>query len=139
MNSRGDSTGVLSRQELLYLYLMVQRQPLHLGHIVAEYLRHQGLYGWISVLFFGPYIMRLIMGMGLLDAIRGDEKAIVPASLGIETMRLMGMVCRHRPGEYILITPALEIAERGEDATEGSQQVLEPQRKHTEAEAPPAA
>jgi len=40
VSGRGDSTGVLSRHELLYLHSMVQRVPLHHGHIVAEYLRH---------------------------------------------------------------------------------------------------
>ncbi len=39
VSGRGDSTGVLSRQELLYLYSMVQGVPIHLGHIVADYIR----------------------------------------------------------------------------------------------------
>jgi len=34
ISGRGDSTGVLNRQELLYLHSMVRRKPLHLGHIL---------------------------------------------------------------------------------------------------------
>lgn len=40
VNSHGDSIRVRSRQELLYIYSMVQSKPLQLGHIVARYLHH---------------------------------------------------------------------------------------------------
>lgn len=79
MNGRGNNTGVLSRQELFYLYLKVQSEPLHLRHILSEYLYHQGQYAKVRVIFLGPYITRLIMGMGLVDAIRGVEKIIIPS------------------------------------------------------------
>lgn len=80
---------------LLYLYSMVQNEPIHLGHIVAEYLRHQSQYAKIGVLFSGAYITRLIMGISLLDAIKGAAKTIVPALLGLETMSLMGTIMRY--------------------------------------------
>lgn len=84
---------------------MVLSEPLHLGHIIAEYLRHQGQYARVGVLFSGPYITRLIMGMGLLDAIRGIEKTIAPAPLGLETMRMMGMIRRYLDGVSVLNMP----------------------------------
>lgn len=40
VNGHGDSTCVLSRHELLYLYSMVQSIPIHLGHILVVYLQH---------------------------------------------------------------------------------------------------
>lgn len=89
VNGYGDSTKVLSRQALLYLYSIVHSEPLHLRHILVEYLRHQGEYARIGVIFSKPYITRLITGMGLLDVIRRAENIIVSSPLSIKTMRLM--------------------------------------------------
>lgn len=54
VNGHGDNTCVLNRQELLYLHSMVQIMPFYLGHIVAEYLRYQGQYSRIGVIFSWP-------------------------------------------------------------------------------------
>lgn len=35
-----DSTGVLSQLDLLYLNSMIQNKPLHLRHVMADYLFH---------------------------------------------------------------------------------------------------
>jgi len=105
VSGRGDNTGVLSRQELLYLYSMEHRVPLHMGHVVAEYLRHQGQYARVGAIFSGPYITRLIMGMGLVETIRGAERTMVPAPLSLETLRQMGLIQRRGDSGYIIVIP----------------------------------
>lgn len=85
VNGRGDCRGVLNRQELLYLYSMVRCQPIYLGNILVEYLHQEAQYAKVGVIFSRPYITKLIMGMGLLYAIQGAEKTIIPSPLGIQT------------------------------------------------------
>lgn len=70
---------------------MVQSELLHPGRIMTEYIRHFGQYARVRVIFSGSYITRLIMGIGLIDTIRGTEKIIVQSTLGLKTMRLMIM------------------------------------------------
>ncbi|KAH7659753.1 hypothetical protein IHE45_16G050900 [Dioscorea alata] len=132
ISGRGDSTGVLSRQELLYLYSMVESEPLHLGHIVADYIRHQGQYPRVGVIFAGPYITRLLIGLGLRDGVRGAEKTNVPVPLGTDTLRMMGMIRRGGSGTYTWIIPHTEQGE-------GSRVALEPPPQDTETEVPPTA
>lgn len=67
------------------------------------------------------------MVMGLLDAIRGAENIIVPSLLGLETMRLMGMIRKYRDRVYVMIIHLPEKAEGEGDAAEGSQPAFEPQ------------
>lgn len=97
-----------------------------MGHILLEYLLHQGQYARVGVLFSGLYITRLIMGMGLMDPIQGAEKIIVPSTLGLEDMRLMGMIKRYRDEVYVMITATPEIAKGEGNAGEGSQHAQEP-------------
>lgn len=47
--------------------------------------------------------MRLIRGMGLADQLQGQEIIGVTTTLGIDTLRLMGMVV-HR-GSRLILTP----------------------------------
>ncbi len=108
---------------------MVRGEPLHLGHAVASYLSHQGQYARVGVIFAGPFITRLAMGLGWMDAIRGVAKETVPAPLGIETLLMMGLVRRAGPGVYRLVPPQAAAAAA---AAEGSQAI--PQ---AEPEAPP--
>lgn len=84
-------------------------------------------YTWDISLLSGPYITRFIMGMGLLDAINGAEKIIVPSPLSLEMMPLMWMVRRYRDGVYVMIMPTPELAEVEDDASEGSQPALKQQ------------
>lgn len=63
------------------------------------------------------------MRMGLLDPIRGAKKAIIPSLLGIETMKLMGMVYRYELSTYVIIMPTPEMPEGEGDNVEGSQPV----------------
>lgn len=75
--------------------------------------------------------------MGLLDAISGANKMIIPVLLGIATMRLIGMVHRCWPEVYVLITHTSEIAEGGDNVAEGSQLLLVPQEEQIETKACP--
>lgn len=79
------------------------------------------------------------MGMGLMDAIIGAKKIIVPYHPGLETMRLMGIVRRYRNGIYVMILPPQEPAKGERDEAEGSQHAPQPQQRHMEIEAPLAA
>lgn len=77
--------------------------------------------------------------MGLLNAIRGPEKTIVPAPLGLEIMLMMGMIRWYKDGVYMLNMPPPEPVEIEGDVAEGPQPAQEPQPEHTEAKAPHAA
>jgi len=130
VSERGDSTGVLSRQDLLYLYSMVKSVPLHLGYVLAEYLRHQGQYARIGVIFAGPFITRLLIRMGFRDGLRRAEQTVTSAPITLETLRLMGMARRHRrDGIYILNMPQAH----GEE----SRPTLQLPSTETEAQASP--
>lgn len=81
------------------------------------------------MLFLGLYITRLIMGMGLLEVIREAKKTIIPCPLGLETIKLMGMVGRYRPSTYVMIMPQPEMAESEGDDGDGSQPTPQPQQE----------
>lgn len=87
-------------------------------------MKHQDQYARVGVLFSGPYITRLIIGIGVMDAIRGAEKIIISSPLGLETMRLMDMIRRYRDGVNVINMPPLEPVEGQRDATEGLQPAL---------------
>lgn len=99
----GDNTGLLSRLDLLYPHSMSKREPLYLGHVVANYLGYQSQYLWIGALFSRPYIAWLIHGMGLFEAIWMKEKIIIPTPLGLPTLQLMGVVRRTGIDGYTLV------------------------------------
>lgn len=64
---RDDSTRVLGQKELLFLYSMVERCPIHLGYMLVDFISYQGQHILLGEIFTGPYIMRWIKGMGLVD------------------------------------------------------------------------
>lgn len=84
MTGHGDGTGTLRQTDLLYLHSMIQREPFHLGYVVADYLRHQSEYLQIGALFAGPYITWLLFKMSLLRSMHG-EKISTPAPFGLVT------------------------------------------------------
>jgi len=109
---------------------MVKNVPLHLGYVLAEYLRHQGQYARVGVIFAGPFITRLLIGMGLRDSVRRAEQTVTPAPITLETLRLMGMARRHRRDRiYILNIPQAQ--------GEGSQPTLQLPSTETETQASP--
>lgn len=91
------------------------------------------------MIFSGVYITRLIIGIGMLDTIRGARKTIIMFPLGLEMMRLLGMVRRYIDGVYVMITLASEPAKGEGDAAEWSQPVPKPQLEQMETEAPTTA
>lgn len=75
---RLDLTGVGSLSDLLMLYNIFERYPLHLGYFFANMLAHQGYYVCLGAIFTGPYITRLIRGMGLIERTQGMQ-IVVPS------------------------------------------------------------
>lgn len=62
----------------------------------------------MEVLFFGPYITRLIRGIGLIKAIRGMKKVIVLTSLVLVILQVMGMVKKIGTSKYALMADLIE-------------------------------
>lgn len=74
----------------------------------------------VGVFFLGSYITGLIMGMGLLDVIRGAKKIIVLSPLSLQTMILRGMVRKYIDGIYVMIMHPPKLAEGERDEVGGS-------------------
>lgn len=53
--------------------------------------------------------------MGLIEAIQGGEKVIVPSPLNLETLRMMGMVKKDASGRYVLVVPSLDDSDKGDE------------------------
>lgn len=53
--------------------------------------------------------------MGLLEAIREEEKIIIPISLGLPTLRLMGVVQRTSIGGYALVETSFDVSGKDND------------------------
>lgn len=53
---RVDSTGVVGWQELYLLQSMVDCRSIHLGHVLADFLAHQGQHVRLRTIFTGPYV-----------------------------------------------------------------------------------
>ena len=101
---RADSTSVVTRSDLLLLYSIVERLPIHLGYIMADLISHQGHYPRLAKIFTGPYITRLIRGMGLIDRTQGMQVAGGTISLRLTTLCSMGLVSV-RNGVYFIVRP----------------------------------
>ncbi|WP_375706372.1 hypothetical protein, partial [Bartonella sp. CL2QHWL] len=71
VGGRSDSTGVVSRADLLMMYSILERYPIHLGHLFAELISHQATSTRLGAIFAGPYITRLIRGLGLIEHTQG--------------------------------------------------------------------
>lgn len=56
VTGKGDNTSVLSQLDLLYLFSMIQSEPIQLGYAVADYLHHYSQYLCVEELFVRPYI-----------------------------------------------------------------------------------
>ena len=92
IGGRSDSTGVVTRTDLLMLYSIVEHYPIHLGHLFGVLLAHQGTSIRLGSIFTGPYIMRMIRGLRLIELARGMRivGSIVP--LGMPTLLSIGIV-----------------------------------------------
>ena len=92
IGGRSDSTGVVTRTDLLMLYSIVERYPIHLGHLFATLIAHQGISIRLGSIFVGPYITRMIRGLGLIELTRGMKVVGSIAPLGMPTLLSIGMV-----------------------------------------------
>lgn len=63
---------------------------VHFGYKVVVSIAHQGTNPRISSLFVGPYITRLVKGMGILEGIGKMRMVGAVASISLETPRSMG-------------------------------------------------
>lgn len=66
---RKESIGVVRWLKLLFIYSQVECHPIHLGHILVDYIAHQGQYVCLSMIFAGPYLTCLIRVIGLMDGL----------------------------------------------------------------------
>lgn len=60
------------------------------------------------------------MDIGLLYTTRGAKKIILPSSLSLEMMWLMGIIRKYSPGVYGMTRPTPDPAEDDNDAAKGS-------------------
>lgn len=67
--------------------------------------------------------MRLIFGMGLLLAVLGEEKVVVPVPLGLVTLRLMGMVKKIGINGYALVDVLSNESEEEDDEPEDTSDI----------------
>lgn len=63
---------------------MVDRRPIHLGHVLPNFLAHQCQHVRLSAIFTGPFVTRLVQGMGLLEYLEGLLTVSTLAPLGNE-------------------------------------------------------
>ena len=119
VTSHGDITGVLGRLDLLYLHSMTS-EPVHLGYVVADYIRHQRQYRRMSVLFAGTSITHLIRGMGLIKVIHEIEKMSNMTPLSLASFRVMGVIRQRSTSGHALIMDSVEEFDKERDATEDS-------------------
>lgn len=49
------------------LYGILERYPLHMGHLIAEVLAHQWQFVSVGAIFAGLYSTWMIRGMGLIE------------------------------------------------------------------------
>ncbi|XP_039118260.1 uncharacterized protein LOC120254177 [Dioscorea cayenensis subsp. rotundata] len=96
LSGLGESSGVVSTRDILFLWSMVEGVPIHLGYAVAYLIWHQAQDPRVAVLFCGPYIMRLLRGLGVLTVTEEMQSVGGFVSLSMETLRAMGVVQRRQ-------------------------------------------
>ncbi|KAJ0962269.1 hypothetical protein J5N97_030097 [Dioscorea zingiberensis] len=97
-----DNTGKVTISDLFILYSIFERVPIHLGYVVADYLVHQGTHTRLKTITAGPYITRLIIGMGLEEKTEGMERLQLMIGLGMSTLFQMVLV-KHSGSRYTLV------------------------------------
>lgn len=89
---RGDSMGVMNIHDLYFLLSMATQEPIHIGHALACQLRHQPQDPRLTTIFLGPYIMRLELGLGMMDCCAGMRRLGDMQLLVVTTLRSMHMI-----------------------------------------------
>lgn len=72
--------------------------------MLAYYIAHKGQHVHLGAIFADPYIIKLILGMGLADRLQRKKIIDGMAYLGINTHNLTGTVVCH--GSRYVLTPA---------------------------------
>lgn len=75
------------RQELLFLYNLVECRPILLGYALANFTTHKGQHVSLGAIFVGPYIIRLTRGIGLVDLLQRQEVVSGTSLLGLDTLQ----------------------------------------------------
>lgn len=78
--------GMVLCTNLLMVYSILERYPLHMGHLFAEILSHKGKFIRLGAIFAGPYITRLIRGMRLMKRTQGMKVVDAITMLRILTL-----------------------------------------------------
>ena len=81
-----DSIGVVSARDILYLYSMVERITIHLGYEIVNFIKHHAHNLKVSVIFVGPYIMRLLRGLRVLAGTKDMQRVSATVPLSMETL-----------------------------------------------------
>ena len=105
ITGRRESTGVVSRRDLFYIYSMREKVAIHLGHAWAWYLNSQASRPRAGGVCCGPYITRLARNLGLFNRLPPLTIASKMKPIDMDTLRSMGMVERRQgPGgpTYVL-------------------------------------
>ena len=97
ISGRRESTGVVSRRDLFYIYSMREKVAIHLGHAWAWYLDSQASRPRAGAVCCGPYITRLARNLGLFNRLPPLTIASQMTPIDMDTLRAMGMV-EKRPG-----------------------------------------
>jgi len=56
--------------DLLIMYSMINHYPLNLAYVVAECISRHNQHPPVGIIFAGPYITRLVRGLGAMGRIR---------------------------------------------------------------------
>ncbi|KAJ0985465.1 hypothetical protein J5N97_003821 [Dioscorea zingiberensis] len=99
---RDDSTGKVIVTDLFFPYSIFERVPIHLGYVLSDYLVHQETHTRFKTITAGPYITRLIIGLGLEEKTEGMERLQHMTAMGMSTLCQMGLV-KHFGSHYTLV------------------------------------
>ena len=83
---------MVTHSDLNIIFNMFERYPIHLRHLFADLIAHQGQYAHLGMIFVGPYITLLIRGMGLLERTRTMDVIGDMAPLGTSTLLSIGLM-----------------------------------------------
>ncbi|KAJ0963128.1 hypothetical protein J5N97_028250 [Dioscorea zingiberensis] len=99
---RSDNCGVVIVTDRLFLYSIIERVPIHLRYVLADYLAHQRQSTRLTDIHAGPYSTSLIIGMGLEADLEGEQHQKLVSPLDMTLLTQIGLVWR-AGGRYTLV------------------------------------
>lgn len=75
---------------------------MHVGYVIPNYMHYQSHYHHTICLFSSPFVTCLLRGMGMMEAMRGMTKVIIPVPLGLHTLWAMRLVRHLDSRDYVL-------------------------------------